>query len=186
VILEIDYILKLWLKLAPNYTAVFAALALINAMIDAISGPLITTVQATGKVKVYQIVVGTTFVLNLPLSYILLKNGFTPSSVYVLNICITALVLIQRLFFVRNLVKEFSVGKYIKLVLIKNVPVVLLAFFIPFLLTMKMESSFVRFLLVLMTSIASSIFAIYSIGLNSGEKEFVKVSFISLASKILK
>lgn len=186
VILEIDYILKLWLKLVPDYTAVFAVLALINAMIDAVSGPLITTVQATGKVKVYQVVVGTTFILNLPLSYILLKNGFAPSSVYALNICITALVLIQRLFFVRNLVKEFSVGKYIKLVLIKNVPVVLLAFFIPFLLTIKMESGFARFLLVLMTSIASSVFAIYSIGLNSGEKEFVKASFVSLASKILK
>lgn len=180
VILEIDYILKLWLKIVPDYAAVFTVLVLINAMIDAISGPLVTTVQATGKVKIYQIVVGTTFILNLPLSYILLKNGFAPSSVYVLNIAITALILLLRLIFVRFLVKEFSIKKFILDIIIRFLPITLISITVPFLLKLNMEIGLFRLFVVVISSLFFSILAIYNLGLQKEEKKYAK----NLISKI--
>jgi O-antigen/teichoic acid export membrane protein len=51
IVLEIEFILKLWLNIVPEYTAIFSILILVNALIDTISGPLMTALQATGKIK---------------------------------------------------------------------------------------------------------------------------------------
>ena len=57
-ILEMPYVLKLWLKNVPEYAVLFTILALIDALIDTISYPLMAAAQATGKIKLYQAVVG--------------------------------------------------------------------------------------------------------------------------------
>jgi hypothetical protein len=49
-------------------------------MIESISYPLMTAVNATGKIKLYQIITGGLLVLNLPLSYIILKLGYPPQA----------------------------------------------------------------------------------------------------------
>ena len=51
IICNVDYILELWLKNPPKYTAVFVSLCLINLLIECISGPLMIGAQATGSIK---------------------------------------------------------------------------------------------------------------------------------------
>jgi O-antigen/teichoic acid export membrane protein len=78
IILEAETILKLWLKTVPEYTIIFTQLVIINILIDSISGPLMTAAQASGMIKLYQGVVGGLLILNLPVSYLFLKFGFSP------------------------------------------------------------------------------------------------------------
>ena len=75
-IFEMPYILKLWLKIIPDYTIIFSQLTLIITLINQLSIGLQTAVQSIGKIKLYQTVVGGFLLLNLPISYFLLRFGF--------------------------------------------------------------------------------------------------------------
>ena len=70
ILLEAEIILKLWLKIVPEYAVIFTRLIIINILIDSISGPLMTAANASGKIKLYQGIVGGLLILNLPVSYI--------------------------------------------------------------------------------------------------------------------
>ena len=76
-----------------------------------------TNVQATGKIKLYQAVVGTLQFLILPISYFLIY-GFTPEITLYINITISIITLIFRLFFLKKLI-NFPVILFIKEVISK-------------------------------------------------------------------
>src|SRR5690606_18824182 len=99
ILLNTDYILNFWLKTPPEHTTIFVQLCLINVLIDCLSGSLMTGMQATGKIKWYQIIVGTLVFLNLPISYFVLKLGAKPYSVYYVSIFISIISLQFRLYF---------------------------------------------------------------------------------------
>jgi len=103
IILNTDYILNLWLTVVPEHTVIFIQLAFFYLMIDSISYSLIIAVQATGRIKNYQIIIGTLIFLSLPISYLVLKLGGRPESVYYVLISVTFLTLVFRMFFVKNL-----------------------------------------------------------------------------------
>ena len=94
-IFNMDTVLKLWLGPPPDNAALFTRLAHLDALIESISYPIMTLNQATGKIKVYQIIVGGILLLNFPLSWIVLKLGMPAYSVYIVAIimCFLALVL---------------------------------------------------------------------------------------------
>lgn len=66
-------ILKIWLHTVPEITILFARLILINMLIECVSTPLLILAQATGKLKIYQMIIGGLLILNLPTSWIMLK-----------------------------------------------------------------------------------------------------------------
>ncbi|PJR03868.1 oligosaccharide flippase family protein [Avrilella dinanensis] len=111
ILLNTDYILHLWLNNPPEYTVDFLQLCLVNILIECLSGTLLTGAQATGKMKRYQLIVGSLVFLNLPLSYLMLKLGFEPYSTYVIAIIISLLSLQFRLFFLKREM-EFDVREY--------------------------------------------------------------------------
>ena len=117
ILLNTDYILHLWLNNPPEYTVQFLQLCLINILIECLSGTLLTGAQATGKMKRYQLIVGSLVFLNLPISYLILKLGFEPYSTYVI---ISLLSLQFRLFFLKREMK-FDVREYYLKVLSKVV-----------------------------------------------------------------
>lgn len=184
VMMEIDYILKLWLRVVPEYTAVFTVLILINALIDSISGPLMTSLQATGEIKTYQSVVGIMLILILPISYILFKIGFSPESTFVVSICIAVLAFAIRLRLTKILIPEFSVRQFLQEILTRNIPVVLLAVLTPWLIKISMPTGITRLILVTLVSLISNIVAVYLIGLKNNEKLFVKNALLGFVSKI--
>lgn len=115
IILNTEYILNLWLTVVPEHSVIFIQLAFIYLMIDSISYSLIIAVQATGKIKKYQMILGTFIFLNLPIAYLVLRLGGSPESVYYVLISVTFLTLVFRMFFVKNLLG------FKPLVFVKNV-----------------------------------------------------------------
>ena len=78
ILIETNFILQLWLKKVPDYTVIFTFLIIINSLIDSISGPLRVANQATGNIKRFQVIVGSTLILNLPISYLFnIKKFYT-------------------------------------------------------------------------------------------------------------
>jgi hypothetical protein len=88
ILMETEYILKLWLKTVPDYTVIFVRLVLITSIIEALSKSLIQTMFATGNIRRYQIIVGSVTILNLPLAILFLYLGFQPQITMTIGIFI--------------------------------------------------------------------------------------------------
>lgn len=111
--IEIDYILKLWLKEVPEYTNVFVRIMLGISIVDAISNPFMTASAATGRVKVYQSVVGSILLSIVPIAYITLKLGGAPYMVFIVHLCVALVAFVVRLFIIRNMI-SLSLCKYVR------------------------------------------------------------------------
>jgi len=110
--LEIDTVLGLWLRDVPKYTNVFVCLMLCVSIIDAVSNPFMTASAATGRVKIYQSVVGGILLSIIPIAYIVLRLGAEPYAVFVVHIVVAISAFIARIFIIRKMIK-LSVGEYI-------------------------------------------------------------------------
>lgn len=82
IILEIPFILKVWLKDVPDYTSEFVVITLIIGIIESMRNPINTAMHATGNIKKFQIIEGTASLLILPAAYVCLKFGMGPISVF--------------------------------------------------------------------------------------------------------
>lgn len=171
---NIDFILKLWLVNPPDFTRVFVILSLVNLLIDCISGPLMTGLQATGKIKVYQFTVGMLLVLNLPISYMFLKIDSQPEFVFFVSIAISIIALFSRVYFLAkqiNLnVKEFFVKVFIpifKLLIITALLVNLTDYFqLPTL-------TWTQFIIKNFSLVLIIVFFMIIVGITKQEKHFI-------------
>ncbi len=102
ILLNTEFILTIWLTKFPDHTVNFVRLILISALIEVLSGPLITLIAATGKIREYQIAVGVTQLLNFPLSYLCLCLGFQPESTLIIAILISIGCTLLRLWFLKR------------------------------------------------------------------------------------
>ncbi len=103
--LNIDYILKVWLETVPDYSATFCRLIIWYSYFEAIGMPLVMVVMATGRNRNYQIFVSLAISLNLILSWLFLYLGCSPEWVFYIKIAISFIVIIVRLYFAESQAK---------------------------------------------------------------------------------
>lgn len=103
VVANTRFILGIWLKEIPDYTVVFTQLALINGLIDAADGPLMTASLATGKIKKYMLIVSTIILANIPISYFALRLGCEPTITMEISIVISCLSVLVRAYLLKGL-----------------------------------------------------------------------------------
>lgn len=129
-----SYILGLWLKEVPDYAVVFTQLVLINGLIDSTNEPITASVLATGKIKKYEIIVGSLFMLNLPISYIALKLWCNPVITMFVSIALSVLVTMARSYILcRKIGFRFIyyIKLFLKLLLASVILYCINSFFIP-------------------------------------------------------
>ena len=172
VFIETDMLLGLWLKEVPMYSSEFLRLILCASIIQSVSSPLMTSAQATGKVRVYQSVVGCILIMVLPAAYIVLKLGGSPISVFITEIAVCAVAFIVRLLIVRSII-HFSLRAFFTNVLLRCVLVAITAVVVPFLLNMFIGDSIVSSLVVCAVSVMSASSATLLIGMTKNEREAI-------------
>jgi len=111
VAVNVDFILELWLKVVPHYASAFVCVSLGYCLMDCLSNPIYTLVNATGKIRGYQLIVGFFFILNVPLAYWLLSMGLSPVWVLVSRVGVTFVMQPVRLLIARRL-SGFSIRRY--------------------------------------------------------------------------
>ena len=182
VLIETKYILELWLKTVPDYTIIFTRLVLLDILICSLSGSLQTMVQATGKVKKYQLVVSGILLMNLPVSYILLRLGFLPQVTFIVSIFISFLALLGRLI-VLKIIENFPVKSFLKDVIWKVIAVFFIAAVFPVFISTQILFPTKQFFLVLMSSVLSVIGSVYFLGITKSEKIYWRKNLLKFISK---
>ncbi len=172
-VLNIDYILGVWLTIVPEYTSIFSVLIIIYSLIDCLKNPLWAAAQAVGDLRRYSLIGGVVFLLNFPLAYMCLMMGFSPYSVYIVYIFIRIAYLWVILRQIQILLPGFNLENYVKTVIIPVSLVTLLTPVLPVVIGQYVDG--VTSLIVVSTvTVASSVFVIYFVGLHLEERQYIR------------
>lgn len=185
IIVNIHYILYIWLHIVPEHTSNFVILVMIFTMCESLSNPLITIMLATGRIRNYQIVVGGLQMLNLPTSYILLKLGCVPETVLIVAIFLSLTCLMARLIMLKRMI-NFSPSTYCIKVLLPVLKVSIFASIIPMFVSQKLDENFQTFLLNCIVTCICSTTTIYFWGCNINERKILKSKIQVLIQKLHK
>ena len=102
--LEMEVILHVWLKNPPPDAVLFTRLALIEVLINSISTPIATAARAPGKMKMYELTLGSIQVVIFIFSLIILILGAPAYSVFIVAIVANLIMFVVRLLIVRSLI----------------------------------------------------------------------------------
>lgn len=172
VLVNTHYILELWLHEVPKHTVLFVRLVLIFALSESISQPLVTAMLATGNIKNYQIIVGGMQMMNLPISYFLLRMGMIPETVIIISIIISQCCLAARLLMLKNMI-GICVKEYLKKVWINVVLVGCISAIIPLWLESITHESFYCFICLSIICVITTVVTELHVGCNANERQFV-------------
>jgi O-antigen/teichoic acid export membrane protein len=168
ILLNTDFILNLWLKNPPKYTVIFVQLSLISILIDSVSYPFRTGVQATGHIKLYQAVVGSIQLLSIPISYVWLYLGGEPEVVFYAIIMGSFLSLIFRVYFLHKQVK-LNINEFLNQVISRVLVICLLMY------CYSLLSNYIQFESDVLKLFISGIITIVLFLLGLSKKEIVKI-----------
>lgn len=178
-ILCCEPILNLWLGNGnvPVFTVQFTQLMIIFCMIDAMSGPLWISVQATGKIKNYQILMCCLISMNMPVAYMILKLGYSPVWVLVAKVVINLIVHFMRIIYLKRAIKLLALD-YIKKVMIRVVAVTIISVPLPYMFyyyNHDMADIFISIIL----SVFMVLISIFAIGITKDERNLLFSKFNS-------
>lgn len=168
--LKMDVILTIWLVDVPEYTGIFCQLILVFYLIEALTGPLWMSVQATGNIKLYQILVSIVNFLNLPLIYISLKLGFPVWTVWGIRIVVDLIIYFVRCIYLNRKI-GMSLLQYYKEALQPIIFVTLLSMPVPIVLEHIIQGYYTNFILSITVSFLCTFVATFYIGLKREERE---------------
>ncbi len=167
-----SFFLHIWLGNVPNYAVEFSQLMIIFLLFDAISGPLWISVQATGRIKKYQLLMAFMIALNLPLSYILLYMGCSPIYVFVGRVIINIMTLLVRIIYLRPLI-QLPARKYVVQVLFPITIVTLFTLPFPIWIHHVLDEGWGGTILNSLVCMLSTVVFMLLLGMTAGEKNMV-------------
>lgn len=173
ILFTLDGILEIWLKQVPEYTAIFCRLILIFLSIEAITAPLWMSVQATGKIRNYQILMASLIFLNFPLAYIVLKFGLPVYTVWVVRIIVNVVTMTARCVYMKKNL-DFPLLPYFRNVIVPIFLVTVAALPIPIVLHYCVSGFWQNLIVVGFSTLTVTILDVYFIGMNAHEKETVR------------
>ncbi len=183
IIMSTEYLLHIWLGVVPAHSVSFVQLTLAFTMIESISVPLVTAQLATGKIRNYQLVVGGMQMLNLPISYIILKMGGGPETILYVAIAIGVCCLAFRLYMLRNMI-NLKVGRFVRDVLFNILGVSLASAPIPFFIKRVSDDTLGVFLLISLLCFVCTVFSILFVGCKQEERQFIRMRFEHVLYKL--
>ena len=171
-LINLDFVLGIWLGYVPEFVVIFTKLFLLSSLIEAIDGPLWMSIQATGNIKKYQLILSCFMYANLPLSFLFLRMGFSPAWPLIIKLSLDFISLVWRIFFLGELIK-LPVSKFFRSVIM---PVSIVAVISTVITNISFNIFKLDLLSLVFSSIISTIvigFSVYFLVLNRDEKDFV-------------
>lgn len=172
-LLNIEYVLHLWLGDYPPMTDKFIWAMFLYAVFDSFQAPLWHAVMATGQIRTHQIMMGSIKLLVLPVAWWLLRMGDNGIGAILAWGVSNILCAIVRTVYCKQRL-GLRILTYLRRVLLPILCVSMVVLPLPILMRHMMESGLV---LLLCSTIASSLMlaiAVFTIGLDSEEKSLVR------------
>ncbi|MCJ4394422.1 hypothetical protein LNW07_06550 [Klebsiella pneumoniae] len=153
-------------------------------MIETISGTVTSAIQATGKIRKYQTIVGCILLTSVPLAYMLLSFGLSPEITVILTCILSLICVAVRLLIYRELLKT-RITIYFKKVIFSCMSVSIIASVIPILAKNYLleGQGVVSFIFISMLCLICTITTIIIIGITNEERAFLFNKFLKILKK---
>lgn len=168
-IMEMDIILKLWLGEVPEHSVFFSRITLLQSFVMAMSRPMITILQATGRIKWTSLTVGLMLLSIVPLTYYLLDIGVSIDVVYIINVIPWVLEVVAYMWFIKRYTGVHT-SEYLTDVLYVIIVVCIVGTIPGYLLHIIIQSEIARLLIVVPVTFLSLLLSVAFIGLNKGQR----------------
>ena len=172
-LLNMPFILKLWLVDVPDYTSQFCVVVLCIGIWESLAYPLRVINQAEGNIRNFQLIEGTILLLIVPISYIVLKIWAIPLLVFVVHLSTEFICQLVRIKLVTYKF-DMSFSDYVKEVYFKIVPAFILPLGIVFVFEIFVKTE--GWTHLILTTLISEIILgviVFFYGLNSGERSLL-------------
>lgn len=166
---EVDIILRTWLVEVPSYAAVFLRIILLSSLINSIGNPLAVSCKATGDIKYYEIFSASIKLLVLPIAYIALLNGCSPTFVFIIQVIIEFIALLSNIIITSRQI-GFSKLVYFKDVVMRLMFVSIFSLIVPIIIFYTFEDSWVRFIILGSSSCIWTLLIVFTLGLSNSER----------------
>ena len=166
------YVLKLWLKIVPDYSVSLCRISLLSGLLSIVNSTVSAGIHATGNIKKISFISDSIQFFVVVLTYIAFKMGAEPYWAYGISVIILLLTLFINGIIFNSLVKEFSLSTYMKLIL-QVVCVTILYLSILSYSSEFMEISFSRLITLCGESVALAVLLLM-LTLTNEEKEKIK------------
>lgn len=177
IILTAQTLLDIWLVNVPQHTATFCQLILVFLIMEATAAPLWMAVQATGKIKRYQIWMASCILLNFPLMYLFFKAGMPVYTAWLVRIAVQWLTITVRLLYMRKYM-SFSISRFIHSTLVPIVKVLFLTIPIPLYIALSLDKNIMTAIVIISISLLLGGTCTYKFGLlleeRNAAKEFIR------------
>ena len=172
VLLEMDFLLHLWLKDVPEGAATFCRLMILASLIGCLGEGIPALINATGNIRTFQIITHTFTLMGLPISFLCYKFGATPYAILVIFCIINFCLAFIRLYLLKRIfdfdVKTFINVSFVRIIFI-SIPLVLY-----YLCYDPSSYTFSSHLLGLIISEFFLICAVFLLGLEPNERVLIK------------
>jgi hypothetical protein len=173
VLIEMPYILSIWLINVPEFTVIFCQLLLIRNLIEQLFIPLSSAISAEGNISQYQVVSSVISFAPLPISYILFDIGYPVYTLYSVFLFFSILTSLIVLYF-SNKNYQLPVSEFLINIAGRCVVAFLMVFsfsLIPYLL---MTPGFSQLVWVMSMSIFSYLIIVFFIGFTNDERIMIR------------
>lgn len=184
IMLETPPILEFWLKgrfaNVPEMSVIFTRLVLADGLLNTLTSPLATSMQATGKIRNYQLVLGTTLLTIVPLAYIGIKYfGLPAPSVFIITLVIDIICQFIRVQFIRK-----GIGLEHKTYLKEVILPILLVSISSSVPAIALHWAGIHFIITIFASIAFAGISAFFIGMTGSERKHTLDFVWNLIDKI--
>lgn len=146
-LLEMDFVLKIWLGKVPAYTAIFCSYTLLFCFFSCISTVVASGIHATGRIKRLSLINGSLYLAVIPVSYLLFKNEAAPWASYLFNVVAVFIGMLLNAYTLRLYVPQFSLRTFVGKDLIPCLLVFMGVYAIGYLWCLYMPEGWIRLLL---------------------------------------
>lgn len=174
IIINIDYLLGIWLVDVPQYSGIFCTLMIVYALIDSVQAPLWIGINASGNIKIYEIWLSILLLLNIPFSIWALKAGMSPYWVLIIRVCLNFITAIIRCIHVKYQF-NFPIIQYLKEVILRVISVSCIPIIV-FVCTRRYltYSHFWEFCISAFVCVIFIAIVIFFVGIGDGERKELK------------
>ena len=172
IVCEAEKILNIWLTVVPEHTVIFVRLSLVLGVFDCIGASGYTACAAAGKMKRYALILTPIGLLEFPLTWMFFWMGAPVVSTYYLYIFVKFLVVIARLFLLRDMVgltPVIFVKNVFRPILFTTLVAVLPSIFVIYVFPQSFWRLFISVIVALSTVSLASLY----IGMTVGERQII-------------
>jgi O-antigen/teichoic acid export membrane protein len=182
-LVEMETVLNLWLENPPELAVLFTRLAIVESLILSLSLPIATAARAPGKMKFYELSLGSIQLLMFMASWLLLRAGYPAESVFVAAIVANIVMFKVRLLIVKRLV-GMPLTPYYRHVLLPIGVIMLVSGLATVWLRAWLPSGYIFVIVVIAFSVVLSTFCMYYLGLDRLWRQKSKEMIISRLAKL--